>query len=68
MASPLQILFAKAAIALIVGLALATLNVTRRRHGTFWPAGARERTGVVIALVALALAIPAYLVVHRYGQ
>jgi hypothetical protein len=68
MASPLQILFAKAAIALIVGLALATLNVTRRRYGTFWPVESGQRTSVIIALAALVLAIPAYLVVHQYGQ
>jgi len=68
MASPLQILFAKAAIALIVGLALATLNVTRRRHGTFWPPDAAPRRGVIFAIAALALALPAYLVVHQMGQ
>jgi hypothetical protein len=68
MVSPLQILFAKAAIALIVGLALATLNVTRRRHGTFWPSEPGQRAGVLIALAALALAIPAYLMVSQFGK
>lgn len=68
MASPLQILFAKAAIALIVGLALATLNVTRRRYGTFWPTEPGQRVSVLVACAALALALPAYLVVHRLGQ
>lgn len=66
--SPLQILLVKALIALVAGVALATLNVIRKRNGTFWPAERSERIGVISAVVALLLAIPAYLAVGKFGQ
>ncbi|MBI1760842.1 MAG: hypothetical protein HYR56_05325 [Acidobacteria bacterium] len=66
--SPLQILLVKALIALVAGVALATLNVIRKRHGTLWPAERSERLGVISAVVALLLAIPAYLAASRFGQ
>lgn len=66
--SPLQILLVKALIALVAGVALATLNVIRKRNGTFWPAERSERLGVISAVVALLLALPAYVAVSRFGQ
>ena len=68
MASPIQILFAKVAIAIAVGVALATLNQTRKRHGTLWPAEKGQRFGVVMAGLVLLLAIPAYLAVSQFGS
>ncbi len=67
-ASPIQILFAKVAIALVVGTALAKLNVIRKRNGTFWPAERSERWGVLSAVVALLLAVPAYLALGQFGK
>ena len=67
MPSPIQILFAKVAIAIAVGVALATLNQIRKRHGTFWPPERKQRFGVVMAGLVLLLAIPAYLVVSQYS-
>lgn len=66
--SPLQILLAKALIALVAGVALATLNVIRKRNGTLWPAERSERLGVISAVVALLLALPAYLAAGKLGQ
>ena len=68
MASPLQILFAKAAIALVAGVALATLNVIRKRNDTLWPIERSERLGVLAAIVALLLAVPAYLAASQFGK
>jgi hypothetical protein len=67
MASPIQILFAKVAIAIAVGVALATLKQIRQRHGTFWPPERGPRFGVVMSAVVLLLALPAYLIVSQYG-
>lgn len=66
--SPLQILLAKALIALVASVALATLNVIRKRNGTLWPAERSERLGVISAVVALLLALPAYLAAGKLGQ
>lgn len=66
--SPLQILLVKALIALVAGVALATLNVIRKRNGTLWPAERSERLGVISAIVALLLAIPAYVAVGQFGK
>ena len=66
--SPLQILLAKALIALVASGALATLNVIRKRNGTLWPAERSERLGVISAVVALLLALPAYLAAGKLGQ
>jgi hypothetical protein len=67
MASPIQILFAKVAIAIAVGVALATLKQIRKRHGTFWPPERGPRFGVVMSGLVLLLALPAYLIVSQYG-
>lgn len=66
--SPMQILLVKALIALVAGVALATLNVIRKRNGTLWPAERSERLGVISAIVALLLAIPAYVAVGQFGK
>lgn len=68
MVSPLQILFAKVAIACAVGVALATLKQIRRRHGTLWPPARGPRFGVVMSAVVFLLALPAYLIVSQYGK
>jgi hypothetical protein len=68
MSSPIQIFFAKVAIAIAVGVALATLNLIRKRHGTFWPPDHGQRFGVVMALIVLLLALPAYLAVSQSGS
>lgn len=66
--SPLQLLFAKVAIALVVGTALGALRQEYRRFGTLWPAEGKQRTSIIIAVLALVLAIPAYIAVNQFGK
>lgn len=68
MFSPLQILCAKVVIALVVGTALGALRQEYLRHGTLWPAESGQRTSIIVAVLAILLALPAYVSVSQFNK